>query len=419
MSIEGLARSPAAAAGPPTTADLRRANLGRMLRVVHQNGPITRAAITENLGLARNTVGVLLESLVGAGLLVERSPVVGGTRGRPSPIIDNVPARATVLAVDLAVDAVRLAVVGLGGHILSRHEWPHEPDGVTEIEVAVLVDRLRDAARRRRRAGAAFQAVCVACWGIVRRYDGFVYSAPNLGWRDVALGAALKAGLSHLPGGGRPLLQASSVANDADLGAVAEFRRGAGVGARRLLYVHSNIGVGGGIVDEGRLFAADGGYAGEIGHMVVDPKGIRCRCGAVGCWETEVDERALLRAAGFPAHLQGKPAADAVARVLADAAARDRAASAAVRRVATSLGGGLASLVHVLGPDRIVLGGYLADLVELAPSVIRQPLRDRGFSPEARDVELRASVCRSDAAIFGAAEQGFEALFANPLEVLA
>ncbi|GAA0989996.1 ROK family transcriptional regulator [Acrocarpospora macrocephala] len=389
-----------------------------MLRLVHQEGPTTRASITERLGLARNTVGVLLDALVTAGLLAERSPALAGTRGRPSPIIDTVPARAGVLAVDLAVDAVRLAVVGLGGRVLSRKEWAHDPEGSAEAGVATLVEVLRDLARRRRRAGAAFQAVGVACWGIVRGYDGFVYNAPNIGWRDVALGAALADGLSARAGG-RPLVQAISVANDADLGAIAEFRRGAGAGARRLLYVHSNVGVGGGIIDQGHLLAAAGGYVGEIGHMTVNPQGIRCHCGATGCWETEVDERALLRAAGVGAELEGKAAKDAVARVLADAAARERTASAAVRRIAASLGAGLASLVHILGPDRIVLGGYLADLLALAPSTIRGPLRERGFSPEARDIVIRPAACGEDAAILGAAEHAFETLFADPLAVVA
>ncbi|BCB91948.1 sugar kinase [Phytohabitans suffuscus] len=394
---------------PPTTADLRRDNLGRVLRLVHEDGAMTRAAITERLGLARGTVGVLLDMLVRGGLLVERSPELPGTRGRPSPVFDTVPTGATVLAVDLAVEGFRLAVVGLGGRVLSRHEWPWDPAASTEQSVATLVQRLRAAARRR--TAVPYQAVGVACWGIVRGSDGFVHLAPNLGWRDVALGALLAEGLGAGPGG---LVQHVVVANDADLGAVAEYRRGAGEGARRLLYVHSDVGVGGGIVHEGTVLGASGGYAGEIGHMTVDPRGVRCRCGAVGCWETEVDERALLRAAGVADPADPAAVARAVAAVLEDARAGRPAAAEAVRKVATALGAGLANLVHILGPDRIVLGGYLADLHALSPVPTRRVLQERGFSAEARDVPILPASRRADASFLGAAEYALEPLLSDP-----
>jgi predicted NBD/HSP70 family sugar kinase len=398
-----------------TTADLRRDNLGRVLRIVHQHGQMTRAAITDRLGLARGTVGVLLDTLVRGGLLVERAPEPASTRGRPSPVFDTVPTRATVLAVDLAVEGVRLAVVGLGGRVLSRQEWPHDPHASADKAVAALVERLALAARRRARAGAVFQAVGVACWGIVRGRDGFVYAAPNLGWRDVALGAMLSEGLAA---GAHRQVQHVAVANDADLGAVAEYRRGAGAGAHRLLYVHSDFGVGGGIVHDGTVVGADGGYAGEIGHMTVNPRGIRCRCGAIGCWETEVDERALLRAAGVDDTLEPETAIQAVREVLDHALAGDPTAAEAVRRVSAALGAGLANLVHILGPDRIVLGGYLADLFEVSPVPTRRVLQERGFSPDARDVPIVPAACRADASFLGAAEYALEPLLSDPVSYL-
>ena len=401
-----------------TTADLRRINLGRVLREIHLRGPVNRATLTEHLGLARGTVGVVLESLNGAGLVTERLPDRVATRGRPSPVLDVVSGRAVVLAVDLAVDAIRLSVVGLGGRILARQEWPHQHHG-PEAAAKDLVGRLRSVARRHRRAGAAYQAVSVACWGIVRSPDGFINIAPNLGWNQVPLGQMLTAALAASRSGTRPLIQHVAIGNDADLGAMAEYLRGAGAGSKRLLYVHSDIGVGGGIVDAGHLLGADGGYTGEIGHMTVNPAGRRCRCGAVGCWETEVDERALLRAAGMSEPGDDSTVASVARRILDDARGGDQTASVAVAEVATALGSGLASLVHVLGPDRIVVGGYLADLVELCPDPVRMVLRERGFSPEARDMAVVPGECRDDAALLGAAEYALEPLLRDPLGELS
>lgn len=401
----------------PTTADLRRDNLGRLLRLVHEKGPLTRAALTGELGLARPTVGVLLDWLTARGLLREGQPRSNGAPGRPSPVIEVQPAAAIALALDLGVEAARVAVVGLNGRILSRQRWIYNQDDPIEKTLTSLSRRIRGAAERQRRAGAIYQAVGVACWGVVRNSDGFVHTAPNLGWREVPLGAALQSGLAPARTRQSPIHHVL-VANDADVGAMLEFRRGAGIGASRLLYVHSDIGVGGGIVYDGTILGADGGYTGEIGHMRVNRTGVRCHCGSTGCWETEVDERALLRAAG------GQPPADtagiaaAVEQVLSAAREGEPSAAAAVEHVATALGDGLASLIHILGPDRIVLGGYLSDLLHTAPQAIRAPVQERAFSPEAQQIPITAAQHRDDATLLGAAELAFAPLFNDPQRAL-
>ena len=126
--------------------------------------------------------------------------------------------------------------------------------------------------------------------GVVRRADGLVSMAPNLGWTDEPLGERLAA----VFGDDIPI----SIANEADLGALAEARRGAAVGADHVLFVSGEVGVGGGLIVDGQPFTGVAGYGGEIGHMPVNPTGRPCRCGAVGCWETEVGAASLLRRAG-------------------------------------------------------------------------------------------------------------------------
>lgn len=376
---------------------------------------MSRAALTARLGLARGTVGVLVDTLTEAGYLQEREPEANG-RGRPSPVIDVVASSAAVLASELAVDGVRLTVAGLGGRVVSRQEWPHEPAGV-DADVSRLGEELAAAGLRRRRAGARYQAVGVAVWGIVRSPDGYVNVAPSIGWRDVALGDRLREALGASTVRSRSVIQHVAVANDADLGAVAEYRRGAGRGSQRLLYLHSDVGVGAGLVWNGTLLSAGGGYSGEVGHMVVARDGIRCDCGAVGCWETEVDQRALLRAAGRePA--QGTALAHEVSLVLDQAEAGDPTAYAAAERVATALGTGLANLVQILGPDRVVLGYYLSALYRVCPLPVRRALQQRGFSPEARDLPILAAELGQDAPVLGATEIALEPLLADPVAFL-
>lgn len=209
----------------------------------------------------------------------------------------------------------------------------------------------------------------------------------------------------------RSVVQHVSVTNDADAGALAAYLRGDGRGARRLLYLHSDIGVGAGLVWGGALLSATGGYSGEVGHMTMNPAGIRCDCGAIGCWQTEVDQRALLRATGTAPRDDLGPQ---VRAVLADARRGDPRAFAAVEQVSDSLGAGLANLVQILGPDRIVLDEYLSELVAVAPLPVRLSLQRRGFSPEARDIDVVPSGLGAEAVVLGAQELALEPLLADP-----
>ena len=146
-----------------------------------------------------------------------------------------------------------------------------------------------------------------------------------------------------------------TVGNDANLAALAEHTRGVGVGCRDLIYLHGDVGIGGGVIVGGQLLGGHGGYGGEVGHMVVNPGGRPCGCGSRGCLEAEVGERALLESAGRFGSGVGR---DAV-RAVVDAADRgDIGAQAALSRVGDWLGLGVANLVNIFNPEMVVFGGH-------------------------------------------------------------
>jgi predicted NBD/HSP70 family sugar kinase len=238
--------------------------------------------------------------------------------------------------------------------------------------------------------------------GVVRRSDGFVPLAPNLGWRGVALGESIAAAVGpDLP---------VSVANEADLGALAEVRRGAAVGERDVIYISGEVGVGGGIFVDGRPLTGAAGFAGEIGHMPVNPDGTTCGCGSRGCWETEVGERALLVRAGRSAD-GGR---EAVEQVLAAAAAQDASSLAALRETGRWLGRGLAGLINTFNPRLVVLGGLFSRVYFFVAPTIEEQL-DRYALPAARElVRLKPAALGVNAPLFGAAELAFEPLLAEP-----
>jgi predicted NBD/HSP70 family sugar kinase len=381
---------------------VRRANLSAIVRALHLRGPLSRSELGVAAGLTRSAIRGLVGELVGAGLVEESPGAPAGTPGRPSPTVSPNSDAATALALEINVDSLAAAVVGFGGsvHQLVRVVRPRAHLADAEI-VADLVELARPMLRPLQ-ADASLVGVGVAVAGVVRRSDGMVRHSPNLGWRDVPLASRLGAALAI----DAPVL----VANEADLGALAEHRRGASSGADAVLHVTGEVGVGGNLLVDGQPLVGAAGYAGEIGHMLVNPDGRRCGCGSVGCWETEIGERAMLAAAGRPR--DGGP--EAVSDVIAAAGAGEPQALAAMDHVGTWMGVGLAGLVNVFNPRLIVLGGLFERVYPLLADRVNQVLDERALGASRELVSIVPASLGADAPVLGAAELALEPFLTDP-----
>ncbi|MBO4207513.1 ROK family transcriptional regulator [Micromonospora echinofusca] len=388
--------------------EIRRRHLGTLLRHVHVDGSVSRTALGERMGLNRSTIMALTAELGAAGLVREETPAETGRAGRPSLVVRPEVTGAYVLAFDVAVDWLVAARVGLGGVVLDRRRADRPRAGA---DLDRVVEVLAGFGRELREA-APPDAVCVGIGasycGMIRPGDGMVRFGPDMGWVDQAFGAELGRRL----GFGLPV----AVGNEAHLGAVAEQLRGAGVGFRNLIYLHGDVGVGGGIIVGGKLLDGDGGYGCELGHMVVNPyQGRPCGCGSRGCLEAEVGERALLDAAGWPTERYGR---DALREVVADAAAGGPAAREALHRIGDWLGIGVANLINLFNPGIVLFGGMLRDVYPGAAEQVRARIVHHGLPVARERVRLRVSALGDDATLVGAAELGFAELLADPLGVL-
>jgi predicted NBD/HSP70 family sugar kinase len=252
-------------------------------------------------------------------------------------------------------------------------------------------------------SGAVCVGTGVAVAGIVRREDGLFRLGPMVGWVDEPLGAALHEVL--------PMDAPIHVGNDADMGALAEHTRGAAIDSENLIYLHGDVGIGGGIFAGGRPVSGHGGYGGEVGHMVVNPNGRRCICGARGCWMTEVGEEALLEAAD-----RGGTGRDGILAVVDAANRGDALAQAAVRQVGDWLGFGVANLVNIFNPETVIFGGTLRDVYLAAAAQVRSRLNRNGLPACREHVRLRTPELGDDAPLIGAAELAFQLLLADPLD---
>lgn len=386
----------------PSQEEIRRQNLGALLRFVHVRGAISRAELTSELGLNRSTIGALTADLAAVGLVSEEAPRETGRAGRPSLVVRPSSDLVYAYAASVEVDRIRVARVGLGGVILDQREAPRPRGEAIEAvrPVADFVAQMAEQVKPQARCIGAGIAVC----GLVRREDGLVRLGPHLGWLDEPLGHALQ---DRLP----DLLPQVVVGNVADLCALAEHTRGVAVGCDNIIYMYGDVGVGAGIIAGGRRVTGHGGYGGEVGHMVVNPHGRACGCGSRGCWETEIGEHALLHAAGRDT-AQG---AEAVLAVVEAAARGDATAQVAVRQVGDWLGFGVANLVNIFNPELVIFGGTLRDVYLAAAAQVRSRLNSIGLPATREHVRLRTPKLGGDAALLGAAELAFEQLLADPL----
>ncbi len=381
---------------------VRRANLSAIVRELHERGPLSRSELVARTGLTRSAIRGLIVELVAAGLVSEERAAPLGTPGRPSPVVRPNPEDAAVLALEIAVDSLAVAIVGLGGEVLELVRVDR-PRGHTSVDqIASDLTELANLVRARRPSVDPLVGIGVSIVGLVRRTDGFVSMAPNLGWVDVPLGDELTRALGALG----PV----SVANDADLGALAEVRRGAARGADHVLFLSGEVGVGGGLIADGKPLTGVAGYAGEVGHLPVNPAGVRCRCGSIGCWETEIGAYALLRRAGHPEQ-GGRAELDAV---LGEAAAGLPRAIAALDETGRWIGLGLAGLVNVFNPRLIVLGGLLGRIHPFVNEAIETELDRLALPAPRRQVRVVPATLGVDAPLLGAAELAFEPMLSDP-----
>ncbi|BCJ55601.1 xylose repressor [Actinoplanes sp. NBRC 14428] len=322
----------------------------RVLAWIRQHPGATRAALTSELQLASGLAAEVTGRLRASSLLVE-TPAPRTGRGRPTTLLGPHPAGPVLLALDVRTHDWRSALVTIDGALhdvtITRH--------ASRAAAAVLAAVRERVTAVREAYGPRLRAVSVAVAGTV--YDGRLVQSATLGWRDADLG--------DLAGGPALLL-----GNDATLAGVAEARTGAAVGASTALHLMTGVGIGGTVTAGGRPVTGSHGAAGEYGHQPYGDKRLICPCGARGCWDLEVDGRALAR------HLGVTEPADPIAFARAVLRSPDPAMRAAVATVASALGGGVGALVNAHDPALVTLGGAAAPLRRAAPAAFDEAYRD-------------------------------------------
>ncbi|SEO52565.1 Sugar kinase of the NBD/HSP70 family, may contain an N-terminal HTH domain [Actinacidiphila rubida] len=400
-----------------TRLERGRAALGPALSLVHTGRAGTRAVLTAELGVTRATAGAVAAELEALGLIRvdTRPPGLSGAQGRPSHRLAVAPGGPVALAAQVHADGFRAALVGLGGEIVATAPGsmtvPADPAHVLGAVVEAGAELLRASGRVCVGAGLAVPSA-------VAEPDGTALNPLHLAWpagapvREVFAGQITRAGI--LAPGGRPV--PSFVGNDVNVAALAEHRHGAGRGAEHLLVVASgHRGVGGALVLDGRLHTGSSGLALEVGHLTVEPEGRPCHCGSRGCLDVEADPLAFVEAAGRTPGPEVSLLAQGAALLQQEYG--DPAVREAAHVLIDRLGRGLAGLVNVLNPDRILLGGLHRHLLDADPERLRAVVADRSLWGRSGSVPLLACALDHNSLV-GAAELAWQPVLDDPLALL-
>lgn len=375
--------------------NVRRRNLATVLELVHRGTAPSRAEITARTGLNRSTVGALVAELASLGLVRETGAAASNRVGRPSPRVEADP-RPAVIAVNPEVDAITAAVVGLGASVEHRvrREVDHPLDAAEATAViAELTDDLRAAAPDR-----AFHAIGLAVPGLVRAADGVVRWAPHLGWREVPF-TSMVANATALP---------AYADNDASLGALAERLFGAGRGVDDLVYLNGGAsGIGGGVIVRGVPLSGVQGYAGEFGQNRPGLDDSADRVTVHGTLEDEVSRNRLLAAVGLEA--ADEPQLRDALLSHPDDRVRDEL-SRQQRILAVALG----NAINVFNPELVVLGGFLATLLEWDAAALQHGIQAMTVPAAWEGVSIQPAALGEDRLLIGAAELALSGLLNDP-----
>lgn len=378
-------------------------NAHGILACLENEGSLSRAAVAKKLGLSRTTLTNLIARLMDLGLVTELEEEADPAgRGRPGIPVDLDTSTWFSLGAVFYSGQWIFAITNLRGEVVSTRTAPLDSNSPKHF-IATLVKGIN--AIRAKVPGRLLPGVGIGTPGLVNWESGTILRADDLGWAAVDVGGAVEKATGLV----------SYVVNRNRAAGIAEARYGAGRNVANFVYIGIGTGISAALMLDGELLHGSTYSAGEIGHIVVDPKGPLCGCGNRGCLQALAAEKGLLRKAGglyaagkLPksselAAMFAAGTAISGAAVCAAAARGDKAAAACVREAARYLGREVGNLITTLNPDKVVLGGPLVRAGSVLVDFVREEAEQWAMRHPFSSVSIEASSLDEYAGARGAA----------------
>lgn len=397
------------------SALVRQMNLSVIMNHLRKKAPISRAGLAQATGLNKTTVSSLVDELLQRQFVRERGLVTAG-KGHPSMMLDLNPAAGFIVGCEIGVDFILVVCTNFAPEVIWRHEEHTDP----RIGRDAILDRARallnDAIQRGFQEYNTLLGIGVGVAALIDQSHGTMLYAPNLKWMEpFPIRAMLQEWFPQAP---------VIVDNEANIAALGEHYFGAAQDHDEVLYISAGVGLGGGVVHDGRVFSGVTGVGAEFGHMTMDRHGELCSCGNYGCWETQVSQRALFghvrrsfdkgeRGTLFELTNGGKDPLT-VPMIVDAARAGDDVARRALENIGTDLGVGIAALVNALNPELVVCGGILSLGGEFLMPAAMAELEKRALRWNREAAQIVLAKHGFDAAAMGGVAAVYETILAQP-----
>jgi glucokinase-like ROK family protein len=380
---------------------VRKVNRSLILNTLRLHAPVSRAQVAAITGLTRGTVSNIVNVLIEDGLVFE-DKLEDSKIGRPSILLGLRPDGGAVVGVEIGVNFISVLVTNFVAETLWEiRATTSLSQSQTEIinQAEKYIDQALSIAKEN---GLRPLGIGVGVPGLVNTRQGNLIIAPNLHWTNVPLRLIWNQRF-HLP---------IYIENEANLAALGEYYFGVARNVDNFISLTSDIGLGGGIMIDGRLFRGGHGYGGEIGHIQRDPHGEVCGCGRIGCWETQVGPRAVLQR--VKKEFQENPN-----QTLLDACEGDLdnltfemvvkfaldgnlICRQAIEEVSVNLGEGIADLVNTFNPNLVVIGGAFILGKDIMQETIQKTILSNALQPATENLRIEFSKRSTEACVLGA-----------------
>lgn len=358
---------------------VKQINKSIVLDLVKNKAPLSRADIAQISKLNKGTVSSLVSELIDDHFIIEVGP--GESSGGRRPVLLHFNAGAGfIIGLDIGVDYILGILTDLKGEIIEENYISLE-----ETNYDYVLDNIGETILLLKNSAPLspynIVGIGVGVPGIVD-HNGHILFAPNLEWREKNLKADLEREF-NLP---------VRVENEANCGAYGEKLFGSNSETNDLIYISAGIGIGSGIIMNGKLYRGQDGFSGELGHMVIEREGLLCNCGSHGCWEMYASENALIKDAKERGLLKKEdPEMTPLLQLTADAKNGNQPIIDLFQELGVNIGLGLNNIINTFNPEKVIIGNRLAMAEEWLSDTIAKVINNQTLSYHQRNVEISFS----------------------------
>ncbi|MEN0647916.1 ROK family transcriptional regulator [Caldifermentibacillus hisashii] len=384
---------------------VKQINKTLVLETILHEAPISRADISQKVGLNKGTVSSLVNELLEDQLIYESGPGQSSGGRRPVILLFNDKAGFSI-GIDLGVNYILGVLTDLRGNIIvevNKKLTVRSYEVVIEILQSVISDLINAAPQ----SHYGIVGIGIGVPGLVNN-DGEVLVAPNLGWKNINLREEIENCFDI------PVL----IENEANAGAYGEKLYGAGKENDNILYISAGIGIGVGIILNGKLFYGMNGFSGEAGHMIVQVNGKDCTCGSSGCWELYASEKALLEEARKLKLTSITEGTLSIELLLELANSGNEDIINLFHSIGMYLGVGINNIINIFNPEQVIIGNRLAMAKDWLEKSIEKFIKNHTMKYHQKDLIISFSKHAYYSAAIGVSAQMIDQFLNNAVSIL-